>query len=336
VKNISFLLLFLFCAACQGLPASPQEGGQGGKTGALKMPAGFTPSPAQKITHKEGNITIDMYAANFSQGNLVYCEIYSEAKNFELKSAVYGKMPLSFTKKAWGYRLFLPISPTEPAGEKSIVFVYSANSKTQSVTALFNTAVTQFQVSKTPLDLGKYSNRGSEVKPEIVAFIKESRKKKDEAFASREKDLISSSLSHPRDIHYITSPFYSKRIYQNFKIEKGKRIRLKDTENVHRGTDLKGDMGAPVFAMTDGKVVLADFLYYEGNMVVIDHGNTLFSYYMHMSALKVNKGDMVKAGNLIGNVGSTGISTGAHLHVSLILNWAELDPLSLLSLPVKD
>ena len=333
VKNIVFLLLFLFCATCQSAPASPSKEG---KTGDLKMPAGFTPPAPQKITHKTDDLTVDMYAVNFSQGNLVYCEIYSEAKKFELQKALYGKISLAFTKKAWGYRMFLPIGPTEPAGQKSIVLTYSVDKKTQDATALFKTTVTNFPVSKTPLDLGKYSNRGSEAKPEIVAFIKESRKKKDEAFASREKDLIGNSLSHPRDIHYITSHFYSKRIYQNFKIEKRKRIRLKNTEKVHRGTDLRGDAGAPVFAMTDGKVVLADLLYYEGNMVVIDHGNTLFSYYMHMSALKVKKGDMVKAGDLIGNVGSTGISTAPHLHVSLILNWLELDPLSILSLPIKD
>jgi len=337
VKNILlFLLSFIFYATCQSVPVTPSQNEQGGKIGALKMPAGVTPPAAKKITHKTDDFTIDMYAANFSQGNLVYCEIYSEAENFELKKAVYGKMSLSFTKKAWGYRMFLPIAPTEPAGQKSVVLTYSVDRKTRNDTVLFNTSITNFPVSKTPLDLGRYSNQGSEAKPEIVAFIKESRKKKDEAFASRENDLIDNSLSHPRDIHYITSRFYSKRIYQNFKIEKGRRIRLKDTEKIHRGTDLRGDTGAPVFAMAGGKVVLADLLYYEGNMVVIDHGNKLFSYYMHMSALKVNKGDMVKAGDLIGAVGSTGLSTAPHLHVSMLLNWVELEPLSILSLPIKD
>jgi len=334
MKNTLFLLLSLFfCIACQSSPASSAGSG---KTGTLKLPAGYAPQAPKKITHKTDDLTIDMYAAAFSQGNLVYCEIYSEVKKFELKKANYGKMPLAFTKKAWGYRMFLPISPTEPAGQKSVVLTYSANKKTQSTTALFNVSITNFPVSKTPLDLGKYSNRGSEAKPDIVAFIKESKRKKDEAFASRENDRIGNSLSHPRDIHHITSDFYSKRIYQNFKIEKGKRVRLKNTENIHRGTDLRGDAGAPVFAMADGKVVLADLLYYEGNMVVIDHGNKLFSYYMHMSATKVSKGSLVKAGDLIGNVGSTGISTAPHLHVSMIFNWVELEPLSLLSLPIKN
>ncbi|MCL2026113.1 MAG: M23 family metallopeptidase [Leptospirales bacterium] len=340
MKNILFLLLFIFCAACQSVPASPSASPsndkQGGKTGKLKTPADYTPPAAKKVTHKTDNLTIDMYAVNFAQGNLVYCEVYSETKNFELKKAVYGQMVLSFTKKAWGYRMFLPIAPAEPAGQKSVILTYSTDGRTQNTTALFTITAANFPVSKTPLDLGKFSNRGTDTKPEVIAFIKESRKKKDEAFASRERDLIGNSFSHPRNMHYITSHFYAKRIYQNYRIEKGKKIRLKDTERVHRGLDLRGETGAPVYAMADGKVVLADFLYYEGNMVVIDHGNKLFSYYMHLNAINVSKGSMVKAGDLIGAVGSTGISTAAHLHVSLILNWVELNPLGLLSLPVRD
>ncbi|MDR3237260.1 MAG: M23 family metallopeptidase [Spirochaetia bacterium] len=338
IKNISllfFILFFLLNLSCSIAPI--EASGADGKTGSLKLPPGFTPPAAKKLTHSGGGIVVDMYARDFSQGNLVYCEVYAaESKELELKSAVYGKMSLALTKKTWGYRTFLPIGPEAEPGKKTIVFSYIIDGKTLTETVVFTAAKTDFPVSRTPLDLGKYSNQGSEAKPEIVAFIKESKKKKDEAFASRENDLIGSSFSHPRDLHYITSQFWSKRIYQRYKIENKKRIRLKDTEKIHRGTDLRGETGTPAFAMADGKVVLADLLYYEGNMVVIDHGNKLFSYYMHMSALKVKKGDMVKAGDQIGAVGSTGLSTAAHLHVSMILNWIELDPLSLLSLPVRN
>ncbi|MCL2025374.1 MAG: M23 family metallopeptidase [Leptospirales bacterium] len=75
--------------------------------------------------------------------------------------------------------------------------------------------------------------------------------------------------------------------------------------------------------MADGKVVLADSTTKAANYFLI---------YMHLSVLNVNKGSMVKTDDLIGAAGST----AAHLHVSLILNWVELEPLGLLSLPVRD
>ncbi len=135
-------------------------------------------------------------------------------------------------------------------------------------------------------------------KPEVLEFIKESSEKKKAAFGSSGEDIISSSFSHPRDLHYITSPFWSRRVYMRYKEENGKRIRLKNKVRVHRGLDLRGVEGAPLFALADGRVVLADMLYYEGNMLILDHGNGIFSYYMHLNSIRVKKGDTVHGGEL--------------------------------------
>lgn len=330
---ICFALLLFF------VPFSAAESSQERK---IILPPGYAVEEAKLKRFAIGKVIADMHARNFTQGNIVYCEVYlsktTSKKNDKLiaKDIVCGKQSFPFTKKSWGYRAFFPISPNESVGKKSIKLIYSINGENITADLSFQVGATAFQVRKGSLNLGKYSVAGTESKPEVAAFIKESRQKKDKAFASREADLIGTSFAHPRDMHYITSPFWSKRVYERYVYRKGRKVKLPSTTNVHSGLDLRGQTGTPVFAMADGKVVLADFLYYEGNMVIIDHGNRLFSYYMHMSKLTVKQGDMIKAGDKIGLVGSTGVSTAAHLHVSMLVAGTHVDPLSLLCLPVRN
>lgn len=84
--------------------------------------------------------------------------------------------------------------------------------------------------------------------------------------------------------------------------------------SIHRAVDLAAPTGTPVKAANAGKVVLAEELYLTGNAIYIDHGMNLFSQYAHLSKLYVKTGDQVQAGQMIGEVGSTGFSTGPHLH----------------------
>jgi murein DD-endopeptidase MepM/ murein hydrolase activator NlpD len=119
-------------------------------------------------------------------------------------------------------------------------------------------------------------------------------------------------------------------------MKNGKKVRGKNRIRVHRGLDLRGVKGTPVYALADGEVVLAEELFYEGNFVLVDHGNRIFSYYMHLDSLDVKKGDRVKAGQLLARVGSTGVSTASHLHVSFIIRGIQVDPLSILPLPFRD
>ncbi len=82
----------------------------------------------------------------------------------------------------------------------------------------------------------------------------------------------------------------------------------------HSGTDIRAPGGTPVRAAANGTVVLAEPLAIHGNMVVIDHGWGLLSGYAHLSAIEVQVGQRVAAGEEIGKVGNTGLSTGNHLH----------------------
>lgn len=105
-------------------------------------------------------------------------------------------------------------------------------------------------------------------------------------------------------------------------------------QSPHQGLDFRVPTGTPVMAMNDGTVVLARPLYFEGNFVVIDHGQGLLTLYLHLSEFKVKEGDTVKRGQEIGLSGGTGRATGPHLHVAVRWQGTYLDPARLVQLPL--
>ena len=100
----------------------------------------------------------------------------------------------------------------------------------------------------------------------------------------------------------------------------------------HSGTDFRGAEGTPIKAPNAGIVVLAADLYFSGNVVIIDHGWGLYSYFAHLSSIAVDEGFQVEQGDVVGAVGATGRVTGPHLHWTVRLNDARVDPLSLMTL----
>ncbi len=104
-----------------------------------------------------------------------------------------------------------------------------------------------------------------------------------------------------------------------------------EARSPHSGADFISATGTPIKAPNAGRVVLAGELYYTGNTVVLDHGLSLFSLFAHLSEIGVKVGDTVSAGDVIGKVGATGRVTGPHLHWTVRINGARIDPLSLLS-----
>lgn len=94
----------------------------------------------------------------------------------------------------------------------------------------------------------------------------------------------------------------------------------------HNGLDMAAPGGSKILAAYDGRVVAADYSATMGNYIMIDHGDNLYTVYMHASALYVSKGDVVIKGEHIAAVGSTGRSTGNHLHFSVRLNGSYVNP----------
>ncbi|HEX4951360.1 MAG TPA: M23 family metallopeptidase [Blastocatellia bacterium] len=117
-----------------------------------------------------------------------------------------------------------------------------------------------------------------------------------------------------------TSEFGSQRTYN------GKR------QSAHFGLDYGAGVGTPIRAINSGKVILARDLYFEGNCVVIDHGQGLLSLYFHLSQFKIKEGDSVAKGQLIALSGGTGRVTGPHLHLAVRWQGSYVNPATLLGL----
>ncbi len=110
----------------------------------------------------------------------------------------------------------------------------------------------------------------------------------------------------------------------------GRRSIINDQpRSPHSGVDLRGAEGTPVKAANEGKVVLTSHHFFSGNSVYVDHGGGVISMYFHLKEIKVKQDDVVRKGQIIGLVGSTGRSTGPHLHWGVRINGARVNPLSL-------
>jgi murein DD-endopeptidase MepM/ murein hydrolase activator NlpD len=109
----------------------------------------------------------------------------------------------------------------------------------------------------------------------------------------------------------------------------------KPADQPHTGADYPLPLGTPVVSAADGRVVLADDLFFAGNAVLIDHGDGLITMYFHLSDFEVRAGQEVKKGERIGHVGSTGRATGPHLFFGARWHNARIDPALLIGDPAK-
>ncbi len=122
-------------------------------------------------------------------------------------------------------------------------------------------------------------------------------------------------LRAPVNFKYISSNFTRKRFHPISKRWKA-----------HNGTDYRANTGTPVVAAGDGKVTHSTYNKYNGHYVFIQHGNDIVTKYLHFSKRKVKKGQRVKQGQVIGLVGSTGLSQAPHLHYEFLLNGVHRNP----------
>ena len=156
--------------------------------------------------------------------------------------------------------------------------------------------------------------------------IRASSARKKKGFASRQKTMwFKDGFEYPLKEFKKTSPFGAQRILNGIK------------KKPHYGVDIAAPVGTPIYAPADGVVSMADDdLYFEGAMILLDHGQGLISMYLHVSAIDVKPGQVVKRGEKIGEVGSRGRSTGPHLCWRLKWRNRHLDPELLTKWPRQD
>lgn len=104
----------------------------------------------------------------------------------------------------------------------------------------------------------------------------------------------------------------------------------------HSGIDYSADRGTPVVASNRGRVALLGEFFFAGRFVALDHGLGLYTLYFHLDGVAVTEGQTVERGQTVGTVGTTGRSTGPHLHFGVHLGRARINPPDLYALPVQD
>lgn len=157
----------------------------------------------------------------------------------------------------------------------------------------------------------------STLSPEVRAKKEAERKPMLQALRSSEAGRIwHNPFSAPLSIARVSGEFGLRRIYPNH-------------VSVHRGVDLVPKDSLAVRAISDARVLWAedkDF-YLEGKTVILDHGQGIVSIYLHLSEVRARTGDSVARGKVIGLAGSTGNSTGTHLHLAITVAGVHVDPL---------
>lgn len=204
------------------------------------------------------------------------------------------------------FRAFVPTTPLERPGKRLVRVSGVGQVKNLSVLVRDRS----FPVQRITLPPGKAGLEPTEYELKRVAAFKQ--------LVTPQKFWNGSFLKPNKGA--ITT-IYGVRRYYNGKFA---------NDYYHRGVDYAGAVGSPVIAPASGRIALvgrvSQGFRLHGNIVGIDHGQGVTSAYLHLSRINVKEGDVVKAGQVIGAVGSTGAVTGPHLHWGLYVHGQSVDP----------
>lgn len=327
-----YLICFVFCAGkTTRPPAGTEPGFARAAANVATFPEGADKSlpKVSKFTHED--ISFYAWSKDFARGHAILFEIESTKSLSGLTLFVNGR-ELKLVRGD-GCLFALYANSPDSKRKKNEIEIRRDGAKVTDID--LPVVLLEYPIAKSKLNVNNFSNATKPASKETLEWIEESRKKKIKAFVSVDENFLGPEIRYPRDEHKITSPFHIKRVYERFKIVKGKKQSLPGKTSFHGGTDLKGLTGAPIFAIADGHVNLSDHLYYDGKVVILDHGYGVLSGYLHQSELIVKNGERVKAGQLLGKTGATGMVQGPHLHIFMNIHGVKVDPLSFLVLPLR-
>lgn len=204
------------------------------------------------------------------------------------------------------YRAFIPTTPLEKAGTRQVQVTGGERVENLAIQVRDR----KFPIQRINLPPGKAGVQATEFELSQVAAFK--------ALVTPQK-FWNGPFLRPNTGRTTTG--YGVRRYYNGKFA---------NDYYHRGVDYAGPTGSPVTAPAAGRVALvgrvSQGFRVHGNVVGIDHGQGVTSLFLHLSRINVREGDFVQPGQLIGAIGSTGASTGPHLHWGLYVNGKSVDP----------
>ncbi len=217
-----------------------------------------------------------------------------------------------FRGKEGAWYCFIPVKTSAEPGEYELSFSYNDFTFSETVTVTERKAPTQYlEVSEKTLE---ETLEDAAVRAAFDEFYQKYR------WVNTGIALWNGEFIKPLGESYYkeTTKFGTFRTFSNGNTE------------WHNATDMAAAGGTPIYATNSGRIIFADWLGLTGNTVLIDHGYGFISWHYHMSRLDVSKGDMVEKGELIGAVGTTGLSTGNHLHFGISVGGIFVDPMAML------
>ncbi|MCR5544370.1 MAG: peptidoglycan DD-metalloendopeptidase family protein [Eubacterium sp.] len=223
---------------------------------------------------------------------------------------------------------------TEAEGEKAALQVMQ-NGK-QEALAEYNA-----EISDTEYDIAQLEKLEAEQDAQIAAIEKQAAARRaaaEQAAAAAAAAAASGSASATNATPVTVPPSYGGGQFTwplpgYYSMGSGFGPRVAPTAGAstfHKGVDIGCPQGTPIVSAADGVVSYAGYFGGGGNAIIVDHGGGLSTVYMHMSAFAVGAGTNVSAGTVIGYAGSTGVSTGPHLHFAVRVNGAYVDPMGYL------
>lgn len=177
---------------------------------------------------------------------------------------------------------------------------------------------------KVEFDVESHAYREQRITVENQSFVTQSQEQLDRIFAERK--IIDGALNHfreaPVDSLSLAAPIPGSRSpsfgYRRFFNDQPR--------SPHKGMDISGRQGDPIRAPRDGIVTATGEFFFNGNTVLLDHGQGFVTMYCHLSEITVENGQKLATGELLGRVGATGRVTGPHLHFGTYLNGTAVDP----------
>lgn len=283
---------------------------------------------AQEVANQQYEAMKTRIRFMYESGNNVYLELLLSSKSFGdlLNKADYIEQLESYDRNMLIQYQYV-VQYTEECKAELLAeqeVLEAAQEAAEAEEEAMNALIEQKQI-----EIAAYNADISEQQAVIAAF--------DEELASQDAELeaLEAALAAEKDalaaataVNYVNGRFvWPAPSYTRISSEFGWRTHpIYGTQKFHSGLDMAAPGGTPILAACEGDVTAAGYSSSMGNYIYIDHGGGLSTVYMHASALYVSKGDHVTAGQKIAAVGTTGLSTGNHLHFSVRLNGEYVSP----------
>ncbi len=225
----------------------------------------------------------------------------------ERPRVTYGKVPTLVIGDASGWRAVVGIALSAPVGPATVDVVDTAQGKARRIS----------------FDVGAaaYAEQHLKVAPGHVDLSKENLARHERERAQQAVTIATFSEHVPQNLR-MRSPVAGPRS-SSFGL---RRVFNGQARNPHSGMDIAAPVGTPIVAPAPGRIIDVGDYFFNGKTVWLDHGSGLLTMVCHLSAVHVKVGDRLEAGDPIGEVGATGRVTGPHLHWSVSLNRAMVDP----------